>query len=146
MIIKKFQRFNENLFGIKWNRKIEQSNIDNCVQDILEFIKDNGYETWDDFVEINTFGRKVVNMLIDNNCKNMDEVKEVKFLIRLKLSDITQLEVMLKEYEKLEDYEKCQIIKSQIENKKPLNWVVFFISLFPRLTIRLKYLLLFQKP
>jgi hypothetical protein len=28
---------------------------------------------------------------------------------------------MLKEYEKLEDYEKCQIIKSQIENKKPLN-------------------------
>ena len=55
MIIKKFQRFNENLFGIKRNRKIEQSNVDNCVQDILEFIKDNGYETWDDFVEINTF-------------------------------------------------------------------------------------------
>jgi len=121
MIIKKFQRFNENLFGIRRNRKVEQSNIDNCVQDILEFIKDNGYETWNDFVEINTFGRKVVNMLIDNNCKNIDEVKEVKFLLRLKLSDVPQLEEMLKEYEKLEDYEKCQIIKSQIENKKPLN-------------------------
>jgi len=47
----------------------------------------------------------------------MDQLKEVRYKIRLKLSNSKELQEMLKEYEEEEEYEKCSEIQKEIENK-----------------------------
>ena len=47
----------------------------------------------------------------------MQELKDVRFEIRLQLSDKPQLREMLEEYEGDEEYEKCAKILKKINNK-----------------------------
>ena len=119
MSLKKFTNFNE-LFSFQKNENT-QNRVDDCVNVIVSFLKDNQIETWTEFIETSKFDKFVISKIIDSYCDNLNELNEVRFKLRLKLCDVTQLKDMLKEYEQLEEFEKCQVIKIQIENKKNLS-------------------------
>ena len=91
--------------------------VESCVKNILVFLKDNQIEDWNDFMSMTPFDREVIDKLIDNEVKTMDELKEVRFEIRLELSDKPQLREMLEEYEGNEEYEKCAKILKKINNR-----------------------------
>lgn len=119
MKIKKFSDFQVNeIFGFKKKSEAKpQSRVDLCVVDILQFLKDNGITTWEQFTTTGKFNRWVIDNIIDSNCETMDQLKEVRYKIRLKLSNPKELQEMLKEYEEEEEYEKCSEIQKEIENK-----------------------------
>ena len=113
MKIKKFYE------SIKLKRK-EDSNklnkIDSCIEDIIDFLKDNNINNWDEFMNASGFERWTVNTIIDSNCENKEELDEVRFRIKLRLSNTEQLKDMLTEYEDLEEYEKCSEVQKQIKS------------------------------
>jgi len=117
MKIKKFHQINE-IFGL--NRKEEPqklNRIDACVLDIIDFLKDNKINNWTEFTTSGRFDRWVVDKIIDSNCKTKEELEEVKYKLKLNLSDLEQLNSMLKEYEDMEEYEKCSEIQKEIVKK-----------------------------
>jgi hypothetical protein len=63
------------------------------------------------------FDRSVIDKLIDSEIKTMDELKEVKFRIRLELSDRKQLLEYKDELESNEEYEKCALIVKKLSQK-----------------------------
>jgi len=60
------------------------------------------------------FKRDVINKMIDNEVKDMKELGEVRFNLKLELSDVEQLREYLKELEKNEEYEKCAKVLKKI--------------------------------
>jgi hypothetical protein len=121
MSLKNFSQFNlTEIFNFKLNEN-KSTSIDDCVNVVVSFLKDNQIDTWTEFIETSKFDKFVISKIIDSYCDNLDELNEVRFKLRLKLCDVSQLKDMLKEYEQLEEFEKCQVIKSQIENKKNLS-------------------------
>lgn len=119
--IRKYKDFmSEEIMGLfkKENpiKKTKEDRINSCVSNILNFLKDNQIEDWNDFMAMKTFDRDIVNKLIDSETKNMYELKEVRFEIRLRLSDNQQRREMVKEYEEKEEYEKCSRILKKIKN------------------------------
>lgn len=92
--------------------------VESCVRHILEFLKDNQIEDWNDFMAMTPFDREVIDKLIDSEVKTMDDLKEVRFEIRLQLSNKPQLREMLEEYEGSEQYEKCAKILRKINSNK----------------------------
>jgi hypothetical protein len=105
---------NEKLFSkVKDDKKIK-SRIDMCVEDILAFLDENKIHTWDDFMKMTTFERDIINQIIDHDVENMQEVKEVRFLTRLELSNKEQLKEYLIELEDSEEYEKCAKVYKKI--------------------------------
>ncbi len=121
MSLKNFSQFNlQEIFNFKLNEN-SSTNIDDCVEVVVSFLKDNQIDTWTEFVETSKFDKFVISKIIDSYCENLEQLNEVRFKLRLKLCDINQLRDMLKEYEKLEEFEKCQVIKNQIEHKKNLS-------------------------
>jgi hypothetical protein len=116
MKIKKFHQINE-VFGFKKKEEPKKlSRVDACIEDIIEFLKDNNIKNWDEFMNASGFERWTVNTIIDSNCENKKELDEVRYKIKLKLSDINQLKDMLNEYEDMEEYEKCSEIQKQIQS------------------------------
>ena len=118
--IRKYKDFvSEELFGLFKKedpmKSAKKDRIESCVNNILSFLKDNQIEDWNDFMSMKTFDREIVNKLIDNETKNMEELKEVRFEIRLQLSDNQQRREMVKEYEEKEEYEKCSRILKKIK-------------------------------
>lgn len=118
--IRKYKDFvSEELFGLfkkeDPKKKSKKDRIESCVNNILNFLKENQIEDWNDFMSMKTFDREIVNKLIDNETKNMEELKEVRFEIRLQLSDNQQRREMVKEYEEKEEYEKCSRILKKIK-------------------------------
>jgi hypothetical protein len=111
----------EELFSIFRKEEKKPANkvnkVDSCVKHILEFLKDNQIEDWNDFMSMTPFDREVIDKLIDSEVKTMTELKEVRFEIRLQLSDKPQLREMLEEYEGSEEYEKCAKILKKINNR-----------------------------
>lgn len=110
---------NEEFFKRIFNRKKKitsesKSRIDSCVDHILIFLKDNEIIDWNDFMNMSQFDRDVVNKLIDSEVKNMSELEEVRFKIRLELSDRPQLVEYKKELEDAEEYEKCAMIVKKL--------------------------------
>lgn len=97
-------------------KKTKEGRVESCVNNILIFLKDNQIEDWNDFMSMKTFDREIVNKLIDNETRNMEELKEVRFEIKLRLSDNQQRREMVKEYEEKEEYEKCSRILKKIKN------------------------------
>ncbi len=91
--------------------------VESCVKTILNFLKENQIEDWNDFMSMTPFDREVIDKLIDSEVKTMQELKDVRFEIRLQLSDKPQLREMLEEYEGDEEYEKCAKILKKINNK-----------------------------
>lgn len=110
---------NEEFFTklFKKNRKIKKSNIDLCVSEILKFLNDNEIYTWDDFIFSKKVDRNIINQIIDSMTKNMKELEEIRFRLRLELSNTKQLKEYLKELESIEEYEKCAKILKAINNK-----------------------------
>jgi hypothetical protein len=101
-------------------RKIKKSKIkstssdriNNCVSEIMKFLEENGVFNWSQFLKMSPFKRDVINKLIDHSVKNMNELKEVTFMLKLELSDRLQLRELLSELESEEEYEKCsQVLK-----------------------------------
>jgi hypothetical protein len=119
MKIKNFKDFSINeIFGFKKKAEpVKQSRVDACVLDILDFLKDNDITTWEQFTTTGKFNRWVIDNIIDSNCDNMQELKEVRYKIRLKLSDVNELQQMLNDYEEEEEYEICSEIQKEIEKK-----------------------------
>jgi hypothetical protein len=113
MKIKKFYE------SIKLKSK-EDSNklnkIDSCIEDIIDFLKDNNINNWDEFMNASGFERWTVNTIIDSNCENKEDLDEVRFKVKLRLSNLEQLKDMLTEYEDLEEYEKCSEVQKQIKS------------------------------
>lgn len=98
----------------KKNKSTVKSRIDLCVDEIVKFLSDNNIHTWDRFGSISRFERDTVNKLIDHHAMNMKELEEIRFRIRLELSNRKQLLDYIKELEQNEEYEKCARIVKKI--------------------------------
>jgi hypothetical protein len=59
----------------------------------------------------------IVNIFLWVNCDSKEELDEVRYRLRLKLSNVKQLKSMIQEYEEVEEYEKCSEIKKEISKK-----------------------------
>jgi len=106
-----------NLFGGKKKRiPAKNTRIESCVENILKFLKENQIEDWNDFINMKPFDRQIIDKLIDNEVKTMDELKEVRFELKVRLADKSQLRSMIKEYEYEEDYEKCARILKKLKD------------------------------
>lgn len=112
------EEFFKRIFNKKKTKKTsKKSRLDDCLFNILEFLKENGVNDWNDFMGMSQFDRKIVDQIIDHEIKNFEELKEIKFLIKLELCDVQQLREYLSEYEKTEEYEKCAQIVKKISSK-----------------------------
>ena len=110
---------NEGFFRKVFGKKKKSTNtvksrIDLCVDEIVKFLSDNNIYTWDRFGSSTKFERDTVNKLIDHHAMNMKELGEIRFRIRLELSDRRQLLDYIKELEQNEEYEKCARIVKKI--------------------------------
>lgn len=107
---------NEEFFRkiFKKEKKTHKSKIDTCVEEILNFLNENGIYTWDDFLYSKKTDKYIINKLIDSSTANMKELEEVRFKLRLELSNRPQLKEYLKELESNEEYEKCAQILQKI--------------------------------
>lgn len=120
MRIEKYSEFvNEGFFRKIKKSKVKTTSKDrvsDCVLEIKKFLEDNGVFNWSQFVGMSPFKRDVINKLIDKSVKNMSELKEVTFQLKLELSDRGQLRELLSQLESEEEYEKCsQIVKKLAE-------------------------------
>lgn len=116
-LIKYSEFVNESFFRKlrrKKNVKEFSNNVEDCKNEILNFLEENGVFNWNDFEKLNTFKRDVINKIIDKSVNSMKEVKEVIFNIRLELSNPFQLREYLKELEMDEEYEKCAKILQKL--------------------------------
>ncbi len=124
MKINKYDEFiNEEFFkklynSSKKNSKSKKLNrVDSCVNGILNFLAENDVYNWNKFLSMPAFDRSVIDKLIDSEIRTMDELKEVKFRIRLELSDRKQLLEYKDELESNEEYEKCALIVKKLSQK-----------------------------
>ncbi len=101
----------------KTHSKKSKTNTEQTVEEIIKFLGDNGIYDWNDFMHSSPFDRDVVNKIIDKSSSNMKELKEIRFGVRLELSDISQLREYLKELEMEEEFEKCAKIIKKINNR-----------------------------
>lgn len=100
----------------------EKKPIFRDAETLLEFLRDNGVKTIDDYYNLSVFEKGVTKILLNKREKQYQ--MEVEFYIELELSNLYQLKNMLKMFEDEEDYEKCVIIKdkiSKLERLKVLN-------------------------
>jgi hypothetical protein len=99
---------NEEFFKkLRKNSKKTKNGTQQSIDEIIKFLNDNGIYDWNDFMKSSPFDRDVVNKIIDKTAINMKELQEIRFGIRLELSDTPQLKEYLKELELAEEYEKC---------------------------------------
>ncbi len=101
----------------KKNSSKNTDRVQSCVDDILNFLAENDVYNWNRFMMMSPFDREVIDKLIDSSVKNMNELKEVRFRVRLELSDRNQLLEYKQELEQNEEYEKCALIVKKISQK-----------------------------
>ena len=94
----------------------QKSKIDSCVEEIMNFLNENGIYTWDDFLYSKKADKYIINKIIDGSTSNMKELEEVRFKLRLELSSRQQLKDYLKELESNEEYEKYALIVKKLSN------------------------------
>lgn len=124
MKINRYSQFiNEEFFKKIFNnskKKTKSSKlgrVDTCVNSILDFLAENDVYNWNQFLKMSQFDRDVIDKLIDSEVKTMDELKEVRFRIKLELADRKQLMDYKDELESNEEYEKCALIVKKISQK-----------------------------
>lgn len=110
------EKFFSKIFGKK-NKVKEKPSTQKCVEEIIKFLSDNDINSWDDFIYSNKTDKYIINKLIDNSSKNMEDLKEIRFLIRIELSNTQQLKEFLRELEENEEYEKCARIIKKLSQK-----------------------------
>lgn len=112
------EEFFKRIFNKKKTKKIsKKSRLNDCLFNILEFLNENGINDWNDFLGMSQVDRGIVDQIIDHEIKRFDELKEIRFMIKLELADVQQLKEFLSEYEETEDYEKCAQIVKKISSK-----------------------------
>jgi hypothetical protein len=107
---------NEEFFR-KMYGKVKKTDINACVDNIISFLNENDIYTWDDFINSRKLDRFIINQIIDKSTKNMKELEEVRFRLRLSLSNRQQLREYLQELEAEEKYEKCAEIVKVLQYK-----------------------------
>jgi len=108
---------NEEFFKKIKSSKRKNKRVDDAVQNILKFLQDNEIYDWNDFEKMSSFDREIVNKLIDHTAKDMNDVKDIRFELKLELCDSFQLREYLKELESLEEYEECALVLKKINQK-----------------------------
>jgi len=101
----------------KKNKTTKLSRIDSCVVNILDFLSENDVYNWNKFLKMSQFDRDVIDKLIDSEVNNMDELREVRFRLKLELGDRKQLMEYKDELESEEEYEKCAQIVKKLSQK-----------------------------
>lgn len=118
MKINKFNGF----FGFRESKKNETQPLKNitqqCAYDILEFLKSNSIYTWNQFLYGTRYEHFIVSQIIDKYCDSLEEVKEVKYLMKLEMGEKEDLLELLKDCEHLEEYEKCSEVKKRLDSIK----------------------------
>lgn len=106
------EEFFKKIFGRKKSKNQTKSNIDICIEEVINFLNDNRIYTWDDFIFSKKINKYTIDKIIDGYANNMKELEEIRFRLRLELSNRNQLREYLNELEKKEEYEKCaQVLK-----------------------------------
>ena len=101
----------------KNNKTTKLSRVDSCVVNILDFLSENDVYNWNQFLKMSQFDRGVIDKLIDSEVNNMDELREVRFRLKLELGDRKQLMEYKDELESEEEYEKCALIVKKLSQK-----------------------------
>jgi hypothetical protein len=101
----------------KKNKTTKLSRVDSCVVNILDFLSENDVYNWNQFLKMSQFDRDVIDKLIDSEVNNMDELREVRFRLKLELGDRKQLMEYKDELESEEEYEKCALIVKKLSQK-----------------------------
>jgi hypothetical protein len=114
----KVKKFNQIVILFESLDKKTMSRVDAGVLDVIEFLKDNNIHNWTEFTTSGRFDRWVVDKIIDSNCETKEDLNEFRYKLKLKLSDLEQLRLMLKEYEEMEEYEKCSEIQQEMSIRK----------------------------
>lgn len=123
MKINNFDEFiNEEFFRRIFSNSKKKSNVklnrvESCFQNILNFLAENDIYNWDKFLNMSAFDRDVINKLIDSEVRDYKELNEVKFKLRLELSNREQLLEYKNELEQNEEYEKCALIVKKLSQK-----------------------------
>ena len=123
MKINNFDEFiNEEFFRRIFSNSKKKSNVklnrvESCFQNILNFLAENDIYNWDKFLNMSPFDRDVINKLIDSEVRDYKELNEVKFKLRLELSNREQLLEYKNELEQNEEYEKCALIVKKLSQK-----------------------------
>ena len=109
------EKFFKKLFGKSQKKTI--SKVEETVKEIIKFLNDNEIYDWNDFISARNVDRKIIDTIIDNSASTMDDLKEIRFRVKLELSDNSQLRDWLKELETDEEFEKCARILKKINNR-----------------------------
>lgn len=123
MKINNFDEFiNEEFFkrifnSSKKKTSVKLNRVESCVENILSFLAENDIYNWDKFLNMSPFDRDVINKLIDSEVRDYKELNEVKFKLRLELSNREQLLEYKTELEQNEEYEKCALIVKKLSQK-----------------------------
>lgn len=110
------EEFFRKIFG-KNKKGPKKSEVESCVEEIVNFLNENGIYNWDDFLYSKKADKYIINKIIDGAAQNMKDVEEIRFLLRIELSSRQQLKEYLKELEAQEEYEKCAKILKAMNNK-----------------------------
>lgn len=113
-IVKKYRNFVSEELSSSFRIEKGETGVKNSINRILSFLKDNQVKDWNDFLSMSAFDRQVVDKLIDSETDDVEDLIEIRFVIRLSLSDKPQLKKMMKEYELMEEYERCSKILKKI--------------------------------
>ena len=106
--------FLRRVFSKKYKRCVRSKLIS---KEILKLIKDKGINDWNSYNNMKDIDQDIVNSIIFTKSEDIDQIMEIKFLIRYVLSDKRELMVYLKTLELNEEYEKCQMVFDKIINK-----------------------------
>ena len=118
------EEFFKKMFNKKKSKTSKKSRLDSCLFNILEFLKENGVNDWNDFINMSQFDRQVVDQIIDHEVKNkfltsiLSESERVSRLI----NNILDLEKLATGKEKLELKENSikETISKSINSVLPL--------------------------
>ena len=121
-VVKYGDFINEEFFKRFFNRgnkatQESKNRIKDCVNTIVNFLKENDINDWNDFIKADKFDKYVIDSIIDKSVENMQELEEVRFGIRLELSDRQQLLDYKQELEDDEEYEKCALIVKKLSKR-----------------------------
>jgi hypothetical protein len=105
MRIKRFKSFNQDL--------VDKELVKRTSDGIIRFLRDNKISTWEE-MDNNEFTRNTINKIIDKAARTYEEVKEIKFFMKLELSSIKSLKNLLQDLIESEEYEKCRLVQNRI--------------------------------
>lgn len=94
-----------------------KNRIQDCVNTVVKFLRENDINDWNDYMNSGKFDKYVIDSIIDKSVENMQELEEVRFGIRLELSDRQQLLDYKQELEDDEEYEKCALIVKKLSKR-----------------------------